>query len=111
MTIQLLSKEDLSSDALISTEEKWSYYIDNYIQIATTEPSVGQVARDVSLKRFVQSLHMYKEKLTLYVGICPSLFRIILPQMSTQAVGLKSKFVSTRTKFSSFTIQKIFSGV
>jgi paired amphipathic helix protein Sin3a len=37
LTIQLLSKEDYLTDSTISSEEKWSVYVDRYMQLGTTE--------------------------------------------------------------------------
>jgi paired amphipathic helix protein Sin3a len=37
MTIQLLGKEDQVSDDVISSEEKWSLYVDQFVQLSATE--------------------------------------------------------------------------
>ncbi|ORY32344.1 hypothetical protein LY90DRAFT_673524 [Neocallimastix californiae] len=37
LTIQLMSKEDYLTDSSISSEEKWSVYVDRYMQLGATE--------------------------------------------------------------------------
>lgn len=37
LTIQLISKEDYLTDSSISSEEKWSVYVDRYMQLGATE--------------------------------------------------------------------------
>ncbi|KAJ3114140.1 Transcriptional regulatory protein sin3 [Phlyctochytrium bullatum] len=37
LTIQLLSKDDVVADDSISSEEKWSLYVDHFIQLSATE--------------------------------------------------------------------------
>ncbi|KAJ3278913.1 Transcriptional regulatory protein sin3 [Blyttiomyces sp. JEL0837] len=37
LTMQLLGKEDPISDGAVSTEERWSMYVDNYIQLSSTQ--------------------------------------------------------------------------
>jgi len=37
LTIQLISKEDYLTDSSVSSEEKWSVYVDRYMQLGATE--------------------------------------------------------------------------
>ncbi|OUM63677.1 hypothetical protein PIROE2DRAFT_9749 [Piromyces sp. E2] len=37
LTIQLISKEDYLTDTSVSSEEKWSVYVDRYMQLGATE--------------------------------------------------------------------------
>ena len=39
MTIQLLAKDDHFGDDSITSEEKWSLYVDHFVQLQTTESS------------------------------------------------------------------------
>jgi histone deacetylase complex regulatory component SIN3 len=50
MTIQVLGKEDQLSDDAISSEEKWSLYVDQFVQLSTTENGSSK-RRDPFLKR------------------------------------------------------------
>lgn len=50
MTVQLLSKEDQICDDSISSEEKWSLYVDQFVQLTVTE-GVDPKRREPFLKR------------------------------------------------------------
>lgn len=50
MTIQLLSKEDQISDEAISHEEKWSLYVDQFVQLSSPDNAAVK-RRDPFLKR------------------------------------------------------------
>lgn len=42
VTVQLIAKEDHISDDSISSEEKWSVYVDHFVQLSTTEGLWGK---------------------------------------------------------------------
>ena len=50
MTIQLLGKDDHISENSLSAEEKWSYYVDQFLQLSNNEPLSGN-RREPFLKR------------------------------------------------------------
>ena len=50
MTIQLLGKEDHISEATLTADEKWSFYVDQFLQLSTNEPLSGN-QREPFLKR------------------------------------------------------------
>lgn len=50
MTVQVLGKEDQLSDDAISSEEKWSLYVDQFVQLSTPE-NTSLKRRDPFLKR------------------------------------------------------------
>ena len=54
MTMQVLGKEDQLSDDAISSEEKWSLYVDQFVQLSTPESNSLQ-RRDPFLKRNLPS--------------------------------------------------------
>ena len=51
MTIQLLGKDDHITDEAISAEEKWSLYVDQFVQVSTTEHSILSGNHTPFLKR------------------------------------------------------------
>jgi paired amphipathic helix protein Sin3a len=54
LTIQLLGKEDQVADDAITSEEKWSLYVDQFVQLSTIENS-NMKRRDPFLKRNLPS--------------------------------------------------------
>ena len=50
LTVQLLGKEDHVSEDALSSEEKWSLYVDQFLQLSTNEPLSGS-QREPFLKR------------------------------------------------------------
>jgi paired amphipathic helix protein Sin3a len=50
LTIQLLSKEDQITDDTITSEEKWSLYVDQFVQLNASE-NVNMKRREPFLKR------------------------------------------------------------
>lgn len=50
LTVQLLGKDDHITDDSISSEEKWSLYVDQFVQLSTTE-GINVKRREPFLKR------------------------------------------------------------
>jgi paired amphipathic helix protein Sin3a len=50
MTMQILGKEDQVTDDTITTEEKWSLYVDQFVQLSNTD-TVSLSRREPFLKR------------------------------------------------------------
>ena len=106
MTVQLLGKEDQISDEAISSEEKWSQYVDQFVQLSSTENALGE-RREPFLKRSLPT-HVGEEpplnvetKSGLELKICVNTYKIFFVdntedyfrrkrQSSSSTLGLKT---------------------
>lgn len=101
LTMQVLNKDDLTLDDAISSEEKWSYYIDSYVLLAPTE-GVSSDTRTPFLRRNLpedaeESLPP-RDVLThsgLEIKICINTYKIFFVNNTEDLFYRKSKRTST----------------
>ena len=65
LTVQLISKEDYLTDTSASSEEKWSVYVDRYMQLGATE-GIHIKPNEPFLRRYENINYIYKYRNLIY---------------------------------------------